>query len=669
MSWIQGHKTDKTFIDVNDELEKTLKGELSDEMAKITFGRFLMYNIGILVFWLTGFKLYPDQRLLIKGWLFKNFTLTVAGRGFSKSFLYTHFCYLYCLFNPGKRVIMIAPTFRSSRKIVENIGKWASSKKGKLLRQCIQPNRNGELISKKPDLYEVNFKNGASIIALPLGDAEKLRGYRCSVLGIDEGLLVPQTIMDSVLKPFLVATPEEEIARRQSIREREDYLISKGKMREEDRAKFSSDVKMIVLSSASYAWQDLYTLYKKYLKIIYAQDDAMVKKLDEKELARLSDDKDAKAEVLQGDDIPSSYLVHQLSYKVAPWDRIDPAVREEIESGMFSETDVKREYEAQFVQDSNGYFRASIMEECTLKGVNDPTIEIVGEKGAEYIIAIDPNLGGSEANDHFAICVIKIIEKEFSDKSKRKCGLVVHQYANAGAKPEHHIGYFLYILTHFNYVYIAADTTQGSNMDFINFCNESSQFKQAHINLKPIQFADFGKESFGDLVTDIQRGYCLEDGAIVQKQYFHSTFQKAANEYMQTCFNRRTLLFAAKGIPNDSAMSKMRNQDIGSILSLHPDFCGVNEGEPGDMDDFIGQQDVLIDLVKKECALIDPKMSSLGSVSFDLPSHMKKNNKNPSRVRKDNYSALFLGNWALKLYLDTKERPKEDGGDFYASWA
>lgn len=674
MSIVEGFQSDIEYVDVNALFEETLKGELNQDTAEKTFGRFCTYNLGMTAFWLTGFKLYPDQRLILKGWMAKNYSLTVAGRGYSKSWLFSHFCYLYCLCNPGKTIVMIAPTFRSSRKIVENIERWAKTKRGHMLKQCITTTRQGEIVSKKPDLYEINFKNGSKIIALPLGDAEKLRGYRASVLGIDEGLLVSQNTIDTVLKPFIIAVAEDELTRRHTIREREDALIKKGFLKEKDRTKFLSNVKMIILSSASYAWQDLFTLYKKYLKIIYAQDEKMVKKLDEKERAKLLEDKEAKAEVIDGDDVPASYLVHQFSYKVAPWDRIEATVRQEIESGMIAEAVMQREYNAQFVQDSAGYFRAKTMDECTFTGENDPSIEIVGTKdGSEYVLAIDPNLGESEINDHFAMCLLKIITKSFSDGSKRKCGLVVHQYANAGAKPEHHIAYLLYLLTHFNIVYIAVDTSQGANMGFINFCNESMQFKTAKINLKPIEHADFGKESFEDLAKDIRRGYNRLERAIVQNQSFHSTFQRAANEYMQTCFNRRVLLFAAKVIENDAALAILRGQDVGSIIDVHPDFMGPedenHQPQHGNIDGLIEQQDLLIDLVKKECTLIDPKMSSLGNMTFDLPSHVKKGSKSKSRIRKDNYSALFLGNWALKLYLDSLELPDEHADEYLATWS
>lgn len=666
--WVHGRKT-IPGKDFNRVFADTLKGELQEDAAKKTFGRFVKYNVGIAVRMLTGFSLYPDQRLMIKGWLGKNHTMTIASRGLGKSWVFSHFCYLYCLLNPGKTVIMIAPTFRSSRKIVENIDKWANSKDGTILRNCIKRNGAGMLVTKKPDSYIVEFTNGSQIIALPLGDGEKLRGYRASVLAIDEGLLIAQTIIDTVLKPFLVATPEEEIKRRQKIRRAEERKVKAGRLKREDMTKFGSDAKMIILSSASYSWQDLFTLYKKYLKIIYAEDDVMMAKLSEEEKKKLAEEvaTDTKDDKSQDDDIAATYLVHQLSYEIAPLDRLDKAVRDEISGGMYSENTIAREYKAQFVQDSDGYFRAKTMEECTLHGDNAPCPELVGETGAEYLLAIDPNMGGSETNDHFAMCVIKIVEKEMSDKTKRKVGLVVHQYANAGAELVHHIDYLYYLWNHFNIVYIACDTSQGDNMDFISVANTGPQFASRKIVLRALE-VDFGKETFDHLVEEIQRSYNKSDHCIVQKQYFHAAFQRAANEWLQTSFNRRTILFTAKALANPTVMDRLYHQDVGEIIDTHPDFA-TPEGGRGSRDDFIEQQDLLTDLVKKECALIEIKTSSLGNTSYDLPQHVKRGSRNAGRLRKDSWAALVLGNWALKLYLEAQERPQETHPVWMPSWA
>lgn len=670
MAWVEGQPSKSALTDWNEKFEE-LEGQLPEDVARRTFARFLMYNVGYLIKMLTGFQLYPLQRLVIKGWLMKNNTLTVASRGFGKSMLYSHFCYLYCLFNPGKRIVMVSETFRSSRRIVENIGTWAASDRGVLLGQCIVRQAKGDYVKKRQDLFEIEFRNGSSIVALPMGgDPEKLRGYRCAVLGIDEGLRIPQIVIDTVLKPFLVAVPEKEIQRRQSIRAREDRAIQRGTMKEEERAKFGSDSKMIILSSASYSWQDLFTLYKRYLKIIYAQDDATLNSLTDEQKKKLLEDKEAKAEVEKGSNTATTYLVHQLSYRVMNLDALDASIKEELEGDGMSENTKRREYGAEFVQDSDGYFRAKIMEECTLSGDDAPTVEIVGDPTAEYLLAIDPSMAASETADHFAMVVIKVTEREMFDKTKRKVGLVVHQYANAGAELKHHIAYLFYLLRKFNIVYIAVDTTQGDSSDFINICNESELFKKEKIVLNPIN-ADFGKETFDELVDQIQKSYSKSEGRIVQKQYFHSAFQKAANEHMQDSFGRRNLLFAAKALASPTAMDIMREQDIGSILHTHPEFVDSGaEGEVGSIDDFVNHQDALIDLVKKECALIEIKVSSLGNVSYDLPTHMKKQSKNPARTRRDSYTALFLGNWALKLYLEAKNRPQEvEEAPFYAAFA
>lgn len=619
MAWVEGKQPvePNRLIDWNKKFKKELVGELDENTARETLGKFLMYNIGFAVKILTGITLADYQRIVIKGWFAKSFTINIAGRGCGKSTLASIFAYLYCLYNPNAHIIMVSATFRSSRRIVETIDQWATRPEGALLRHCFQ----GDM-TKKQDLYSITFKNGAKVTAVPLGDSQRLRGFRCNVLMIDEGLLIPQQTIDEVLKPFLIAGAN--ITEKQRIREREDKLISQGKMKEEDRMVFKSDSKMIILSSASYKWEHLYEIYKDYLKKIYytEEDGAII------------------------DDV-ASYHVQQYSYEIVPDELLDPALIQDIESGSTPQATMDREYKAIFTDGSDGYFSAKKMEECTISDGMMPTIEICGEKGYDYLLAIDPNVSASSASDHFAMVVLKIVTKE----NGKKIPMMVHGYAAAGVELKFHILYFIYILQYFNIVYIATDATQGSGIDFINICNESELFKKRRMNLLAID-ADFGKHDVDTISKQVKKGYDKESGRIVQKQVFHSDFQRAANEYLKSCFDFKKVMFAGKALAIDSYTNVLSEQDIGDIYNVHPDFKG--EG----LHEFIRHQDSLIDLTKKECATIEPKMSQLGNVSFDMPQNLKRT-KGAKRPRKDLYSALFLGNWAFKIYQESIDRPDE----------
>lgn len=613
--WVEGYKGTEPVIDWNKELKK-LSGELDEETAKRTLCQFLMHNIGFTTKIMTGVNLEPYQRLLIKGWWKKNFSMCIASRGGGKSTLVAVFAYLFCIFNPGYKVLMVSATFRSSRSIIDKIEEWANRPEGALLKQTFQ----GDIVHKN-DEYTVKFRNGSMIKAVPLGDSNRLRGFRCNVLVIDEGLLISDQIIEMVLKPFLFASAD--VQKKQKIMQLEDKLVKKGLLEESEKTVFESTSRMIILSSASYQWENLYERYKNYLKEIYRSENFTEKP-------------------------EASYLVQQFSWRIIPKSILDPSIEKEINSGQIPQSVIDREYDAIFTQNSDGYFSAKKMAECSVKDGLEPCVEIKGDPKEQYILAIDPNTSSSESADHFAMCVMKIV---INPKNGKKIGMVVHQYACAGVELKYHIAYLYYILKNFNIVYIACDTSQGENMDFINVCNESSLFKDKKLELLPIE-AEFGKDDIEEIKKQIKSGYNLTSKQIVQQQYFHSSFQKAANEYLKACFSFENIIFAGKAQPT-RLFESMGTQQIGDIYNTHPEF------DEGTIYNFIQRQDYLIELVKRECALIEPNVSKLGNISYDLPSTVKRN-KNPNRSRKDSYSALFLCNWALKLYTEAMELPDED---------
>lgn len=653
MSWVGNgnNPTPPPITDWNKECTKLLThNELPEDVARKSLGRFLAHNIGMLVEILTRKILEPYQRIAVKGWLRSNFSLTVASRSWGKSTVASHFCYLYCLLNPDRHILICAATFRSSRQIVERIDEWAQKEDGVLLRETIRASTGGGTMIKRQDLVRIWFKNGSSVTAVPLGDPDNLRGFRCNVLLIDEGLLIAQHTINSVLKPFLAGGADA--TKKQRLRRQEARKIAAGLMLAKDKVRFRSDSKMIILSSASYVWQELYKdVYKPYRSIIESTGD--------------TGPNAPKAE--ETDKGVSSYLVHQFSYKMVNPDLMDPAVLEQIKKGQIPEGDIKREYEAQFINESGGFFSAKQMFDCTIAPGERPCVEIVGERNAEYILAIDPaggSIGADPAGDHFAMCVMKIVPRA---KDMKKVGLVVHQYGCAGIDLKHHIAYMDYILKRFNIVYIVIDSTGGQNLDFLKICNESAVFQNQKppMRLESIN-AEFAKEAWDETVKAVQRSYNADKSIrrIVHNQYFSSSIIKAGNDHLRACFEQKTVMFASKAASVDGAVESMCQSDILGIHNNHPEYHDSELEGSSSMYEFVVYQDAMIDLVKTECALIEVSASPLGHLSFDLPHHMTRNRKNATRPRKDNYSALWLAAWGMKVYLATQELPPPEDDTF-----
>lgn len=604
-------------VDVNAKMRK-LKGELSEQKARVTLAEFLQYNLTFTTEILTGFKMHPRQAVLMKAWFDSNFNLSVWGRGSGKSTLIGLFACLYGIFNANTHILIVSSNFRSSRRILENIEKIANTPDGRLLKDCFK----GDM-SRRGDIFKWTFWNESTITCVPLSNGDGLRGLRANVLIIDEALLVPSAIIENILKPFLVAS--SNIKEKLKMAELEDRLIAMGKMKEEDRKQFGSTSKMILLSSASYQWEDLYKTYQVYLK----------KAIEEDEKERRE----------------GTYSVTQLSYEAVPPQILDKAILKDIHSGNTPQSTIDREYRSIFTQGSDGYYSIKkITEICSVKPGNMPALEIYGSKDAEYVLGIDPSFSSSETSDHFAMSLLKIVKK-----GEKRIGMLVHSYAVAGGDLKDHIAYLYYLLNNFNIVYIAIDSSGGDSNEFINSSNNSALFKSAGIELRDIE-AEYAKDDVFECIRQVRKSYNREARRIVQKQAFNSTFQRYANEHLQACIDYGNIIFAGPiAAVEGLAEEIVKNAKIKDLLDSHK---GHSEFKGEGPYYFIETQDSWLDMTKKELALIEVDQTTMGHQSWDLPATMKRS-KAINRSRKDNYSSLLLANWGLKLYLASQEMPEQ----------
>ena len=602
--WYANEKYAPKVENVNEELLK-LEGSLDDKEARITLAKFLRNNLTFTTELISGIKLAPFQEVTLKGMLNKNFSMCVWGRGCGKTFIASVFCFLQCIFEPGTKILIAGPTFRTARFIFQNLEKMVNSKGAELLAQAFSMRP-----SKRNDQYEWQI-NGGSITAVPLS-GEKIRGFRANILVLDEFLLLPEETIKTVLMPFLVAP--QDMAERIKVREIEDELIKQGKMKEEDRMVFENNSKMVALSSASYTFENLYKTYKDWTQKIYKPEEA-------------------------GD---STYFISQMGYESLPSDMIDTTIIEEARSsGGTSNSSFQREYCAQFTDGSDSYFSAKKMHQCTVPDGESPTSLIKGDGDKKYILGIDPSFSNSPSSDYFAMSILEI-----DDNTSQ--GILVHSYAVAGGDLKQHIDYLYYILTSFNIEMICID---NAGFQFIDSCNESELFINNKINLSFFEFDSNKEEVEYDKETRrVRREYNKESGKIVFKQIFGSDWLRKANEHLQASIDHKKIWFASKTVANPSQFNKQ------SAYSVPIKYTGAEN-----ILDLIETQDDLIYQTKKQCALVEVKSTARGTQTFDLPQHLKRSTS-VNRARKDNYTTLMLANWTLKCYYDIMKVNKEDFG-------
>ena len=279
-------------------------------------------------------------------------------RGMSKSFTTAIFAYLDAILNQGVEIGILSKSFRQAKMIFRKIEDIAAKPEAKYLAQCITRK------SKQNDQWTLEFGQ-SKIHALPLGDGEKLRGFRFHRIIIDEFLLMPERVYNEVIVPFLSVV--QNPTQREELYQIESKLIEQGKMKEEERHKWPNN-KLITLSSASYKFEYMYKLYQEFENLIHGH--------------------------LKEEDNPygenARRVIMHFSYDCAPKALYDQNLINQARASM-SQSQFDREFGAVFTDDSSGYFKTSTMAKCTVQDGDDPSIEVAGEPGAKYILAFDPS--------------------------------------------------------------------------------------------------------------------------------------------------------------------------------------------------------------------------------------------------------------------------------------
>ncbi len=615
MSWEIGNQIAReSYSKINEEI-LSKKGYLDEKEAKLLLYKFLRGNTTFATDLIAGVKLFPFQHMAIKSMFQTDYFLGVWSRGMSKSWTTGVFAFMDAMLNQGVQIGILSKSFRQAKMIFKKIEDIANKPEAAFLAQCITKT------SKTNDQWTLSIGD-SQIHALPLGDGEKLRGFRFHRIIIDEFLLMPERIYNEVIIPFLSVV--ENPTQREDLYNLETSLIERGEMKEEDRYVWPNN-KLIMLSSASYKFEYMYKVYEQFDNLIHAGNKSPTE---------------------------ANRVVMHFSYDCAPQQLYDQNLIDQAKASM-SQSQFDREFGAIFTDDSSGYFKTSKMAECTIQEGQPPSVEVQGDPQSKYLMAFDPSWAESESSDDFAIQVFKI-----NDETKQ--GVLVHSYALSGAPMKQHINYMHYILTNFNIVSIVGDYNGG--VQFLSAANESMQFKKSGIKIELID-ADWDNiEDYHKAILDAKKQYDLKGKRICVLRKPSSAWIRRANELLQANFDHKRIWFASKAI--DEYYDSQRKKKI-PIDSLK--FSNIIDKEKqssaAKMIDFVEHQEDMIELTKVECSLIQITTSPQGTQTFDLPPSLKRQT-GPEKARKDSYSALVLGNWMIKIYYDMMSAKNETVATF-----
>ena len=146
--------------------------------------------------------LFPFQRIIGQEIARRQFLWIQMMRGGSKTSTVARMVLNYCLQNANVPAIFTGPSFKQALMLLDEVIKIIGLE-GKNENSLISLNTELRGDPKRNALDAiVNFQNGSSIRALPMGDGSKIRGYRGGLIVVDEAYLITEEMYESHIKPF-----------------------------------------------------------------------------------------------------------------------------------------------------------------------------------------------------------------------------------------------------------------------------------------------------------------------------------------------------------------------------------------------------------------------------------------------------------------------------------
>jgi len=611
-AWLGLGDLDKIIIDHNPMIGRKEKDIANPDVHLMKIMKDPQY-FGFTAKTLFNIELHPIQIAILQEFWNRPFPMFIASRGFGKSFLMSMYCILKCIFVPGTKIVVVGSAFRQSKIIFEYMENlWRHSP---ILRSIFSSNDDGP----RRDVDRCTMRLGDSwTIAIPLGTGEKIRGLRAHIIVADEFASISPDIYETVVAGFAAvsASPIQNVkaeARKKAMQEKGIWTD------EMDSLQVQKSNQAIISGTADYSFKHFSQYWQRYKRIIESKGDP-------EKLAELFDG--TVPENFNWQD----YSVIRIPYELIPKGFMDDKqvarAKATIHSGIYN-----MEYAACFTEDSDGFFKRSLIESCTAK--DDPQIMgrdgpilfdpvVKGDPNKKYIMGVDP----ASEQDNFSIVVLEVhpdhrrivycwTTNRTNFKDRQKIGLASeHDFYGFCARKIRNL------MKTFPMLVIGMDA-QGGGVAVEEALHDPAKLEPGEQLIWPRVDYDKAKD------TDAQVGeHILE---LVQFAKFDWTAQ--ANHGLRKDFEDKVILF-----PRFDSLS------IG--LALESEGRNVMEADLNPLYDSLSECVVEIEELKNELTTIVMSQTSSGQGArdkWDTPD-AKVGNQKRGKLRKDRYSSLIIAN-------------------------
>lgn len=553
---------------------------------------------------ILNIQLLPQQALIINELWNRRFPMLIGTRGLGKSFLMAIYCMLRILLLPGRKVVVAGAAYRQSRFIFEYMQGIYSN--APLLRDIIG-NNGGDY----RDIDMCRFEIGTSKCCfIPLGDGQKIRGLRANDIVTDEFSSVPRDIFETVLSGFAAvkANPIESVKLAASIRKAKELGIDIDDKINEYSGQTANQI--IISGTCDYDFQHFASYWKRWRAIINSKGD----------MSKLTGVVTEEYDKLDHKD----YSIIRIPYELAPTGFMDEAIIARAKATMVSGT-YQREYAACFSKDSMGYFRRSLIEQCSITkdtdwatmpaGASLFQASLSGDNRKTYVFAIDP---ASEV-DNFSIVVLELHEshrrivycwvtnaKEHAERIKKKLSNENDYYSYCCRKIRD-------LMKVFPCERLVIDG-QGGGKAIIEGLHDKDKMEPGEQQLWHVIDPDERRDSDGYSGQHI----------IIEVKFANADWATYANTGLRKDFEDKVLLFPFFD-PVTLSLSSIEDEKNNRLYDTLED-CVVN-----------------IEQLKEELATIVMTTTPNGRDRWDTPEYKLPGGKK-GRMRKDRYSALLMAN-------------------------